>query len=89
MAKKEAKKYNLTIIDQTPEVNNFVYRGISGADKDKIIQEFHKPDAQGTLYFSYDEGEAHVKVANIHSMVFSEYMSLEDEEEATSDREDD
>jgi hypothetical protein len=37
----KAKKYNLTVIDQTPEITNFVYRGITESDKAKIIAEFH------------------------------------------------
>jgi hypothetical protein len=83
----KAKKYNLTIIDQTPEVNNFVYRGISEADKAKIITEFHdwKKEDWGTLQFSYDEGEAHLKIANVHSMVFSDYVSQQEEDDPRED----
>ena len=80
------KKYNLTVIDQIPEVSNFVYRGIVEAQKAQIEDHFH--GGKTTLKFSYDEGEAHLKTANIHTMVFSDYLSLEDEEELQAPRED-
>jgi len=84
---RDSKKYNLTIIDQIPEVNNFLYRGISESDKAEIEKNFHSDAA--TLKFHYDEGEAHLKISNIHSMVFAEYISAEAEEAAMAEREDD
>jgi len=86
MGKKE-KKFNLTVIDEHPEISNFIYRGISEKEKDTVVLDFHA--GKNAIFFSYDEGEAHIKTDNIHSMVFSDYMSVEAEEEAASAREDD
>lgn len=73
------RKYNLTIIDRQPQLENFVYRGVPKRDKEFISQCML--DNNRVLKFTYDEGEAVVVADMVHTLVFSDYMTEDQEEE--------
>lgn len=75
----DQKRYNLTLVDRQPQVENFVYRGVSKRDKEHIEQQLQ--DNGRVLKFSYDGGFAIVVADMVHTAIFSDYMTEEQEEE--------
>ena len=71
-------KFNLTVIDKSVELENFKYRGLTERDKDNVISNFTRIDWP-CITFKYDEGEVFITKDTIHSLIFSPYMT-EDEE---------
>lgn len=77
MGKKVKEKFNLTIIDRHPQIENFLYRGVTLDDRNAIWSQF----SSGLTYisFNYDDGSAWVSRDCIHSVVFTEYVSEQEE----------
>lgn len=71
-------KFNMTIIDRDSTVENFLYRGVSGSDKTAIEQSF-KDKNEVVIQFHYDEGDVLVSKEQIHTLVFSDYISEADD----------
>lgn len=79
----QSGKYNLTVIDRDPEVNNFVYHGLSLSEKVSVEHQF-KTDFS-YISFLYDEGEVLISKSVIHSLVFNDYATPEMMEEETEE----
>lgn len=72
------KKYNLTVIDRHPEIENFLYRGVSVGDKEEISNLFTSAQEK-VIAFQYDDGEAWILKEVIHTLVFSDYVSEQED----------
>lgn len=81
----EESKYNLTVIDRDSEIQNIVYRGVSKENKTKIVQIFE--EKRLVLSFIYDEGEAFISTDTVHTLVFADYLSYEEETAPESEEE--
>jgi hypothetical protein len=77
------KKYNLTIIDKNPDIKNFIYAGVTKLWVDKVEEDFK--NQKGVIHFEYDEGKVFVSISEIHSIVISDYISIQEMEEPVED----
>lgn len=76
----EGKKFNLTIVDKDAQVDNFLYRGVSEADRGRICAAYMGTgEATYVLSFAYDDGHVLTRIDSVHTLVFSDYMTEEDE----------
>lgn len=72
------EKFNLTVIDKNPEIKNFVYPGVPKSWVDKAKHDFKHESP--VLEFIYDEGEVLISTSEIHTLVVSSYVSIEEME---------
>ena len=68
------EKVNLTVIDKNPDIKNFVYPGVPKEEVENIKKGF-KSDR--VVEFTYDEGQVIISTSEIHTLVFSDYLSIE------------
>jgi hypothetical protein len=73
------EKFNLTIIDKNPDIKNFLYPGVSSECVEMVRRTFS--EGGKVIEFTYDEGRVMVSSSEIHSIVFSDYVSAEEMEE--------
>lgn len=78
------EKLNLTLIDKNPDIKNFVYPGVPKELVESIKKSFQ--DSR-VIEFTYDEGYVLVATSEIHSLVFSDYISMEDLESPVEEQE--
>jgi hypothetical protein len=77
------EKVNLTIIDKNPDIKNFIYAGVPAVAIDGIKQSFKEGQ---TIEFIYDEGQVIVACSEVHTLVFSEYISMEEMENPSEEQ---
>lgn len=77
------EKLNLTIIDKNPDIKNFIYAGVPADSMEGIKKSFKE---ERTIDFMYDEGWVIVACSEIHTLVFSDYISMEEMENPSEEQ---
>lgn len=77
-------KLNLTVIDKNPDIKNFVYPGVPEELVEGIKTSFK---SNNTIEFVYDEGQVIIATSEIHTLVFSDYLSIEQMENPSEEQE--